>query len=264
MTAGTGTERATSAGTYDATLRGVNNYQADRELAARLLEICPELGGIARVNRDYLGATVLLAVAHLGITQFLDLGCGYPAPGGVLESVLAADDSTRVACVDCDPDIAGKYGHGPVLAERGERRARMVLADLARPEDVTGHPDMRGLIDFGRPVMCIFGAVLHYWRPEDGRRIVSGYMDRLPAGSAAAVTVVCNPDPAVHEAMRDAWTAGTGHDFVNLHSADDEAVASLFGDLSLLNPGAGPLSGVRHAGKACTRPYLAGGIAVKR
>lgn len=257
--------KASSAGTYDATLKGTDNHPADRALAARLAEICPELGRVARANRDYLGAAVLLAASHLGVRQFLDLGCGFPARGGVLESVLATADDTRIACVDSDRDIADpRYGYQAVLDEQGITRARMVLADLTKPDQVTGHPAMAGLIDSGQPVMVILGAVLHYWDAAEGRRIIAGYMDWLPPGSAAAVTVVACPDRARYEAMRQAWRAGTGFGYSDLHSDDDSVVAGLFGDLIMLNPGAGPVAGVRQAGQPRTRAYLAGGIGIKR
>ncbi len=258
-----GTGRATPGGAYDATLGGRDNFPADRALAAELLGICPELGRIAESNRLWLQAATLLAVSHLEIAQFLDLGCGYPAPGGVLEGVLNASDETRIGCVDCDEDIAGRYGYQAVLDEKGETRAKMVLADLTRPEGVTGHPGLRNLIDFGRPAFLVFGAVLHYWPAAEGRRIIAGYMDRIPAGSAVAVTVVASPDQAKHEAMRAAWRT-TGTDFVNLHSDDDSVVATLFEGLDLLRPGAGPVAGVRRAGAPCVKSYLSGGIAVKR
>lgn len=260
-----GTDRASSAGAYDATLGGHDNHPADRALAAELLRICPELARIAEANRTWLLAVTLLAISHLGITQFIDLGCGYPAPGGVLEAVLDASDETRIACVDSDPDIAGQYGHQAELDEQGITRARMVEADLTDPLGVIQHEAMRDLIDFGQPVMLVFGACLHYWPAETGQRIIAGYMEWLPPGSAVAVTVVASPDAAKHEAMREAWRA-TGQDFRNLHSDGPEysVVASLFGGLELLRPGAGPVAGVRRADGPCSRSYLSGGIAVKR
>lgn len=257
-----GTDRASSAGVYSATLGEKDNHPADRALSAELLRICPELGRIAAANRMWLQHAVLLAVARLEIRQFLDLGCGYPAEGGVLEAVLNSSGETAIGCVDSDPDIAGQYGHQAELDEQGITRARMVLADLTRPGEVAGHPDLRGLIDFGQPVFLTFGAVLHYWPAAAGQAIIAGYLDRLPAGSAVAVTVVASPDEAKHEAMRAAWRA-TGTDFVNLHSEDDSVVAGLFGGLELLRPGAGPVAGVRRATGPCTRSYLSGGIAVK-
>lgn len=253
--------KASSAGTYDATLKGTDNHPADRALAARLAEICPELGRVARANRDYLGAAVLLAASHLGVRQFLDLGCGFPARGGVLESVLATADDTRIACVDSDRDIADpRYGYQAVLDEQGITRARMVLADLTKPEEVAGHPAVRGLIDFGEPVMAVFGACLHYWPAAFGREVVAGYTARMAQGSGAVITVVACPDPCKHAAMRDAWRAGTGLGFEAYRDGD---AAALFGDLRVL-PGAGRLSGVWcPEGRRPADCYLAGGIAVK-
>ena len=63
---------------HDALLGGHDNFAADRELAGRLLEICPELGSAARENRAFIARAVDWA-ARQGIRQFADLGTGLPA-----------------------------------------------------------------------------------------------------------------------------------------------------------------------------------------
>jgi S-adenosyl methyltransferase len=70
--------RPNVARTYDALLGGHHNLAADRELARRLLEICPELASAARQNRAFITRAVTWA-ARQGIRQFADLGTGMPA-----------------------------------------------------------------------------------------------------------------------------------------------------------------------------------------
>lgn len=251
----------TPAGTIDAMQHGRNNDGADRDLAARLRQICPELEQIAEANRTWLAAAVLMSVSRFGITQFLDLGCGWPSAGSVMDGALEASEDTRVACVDTDPDIAHPvYGYGPVLAGRGITRAVMVQADLTGPAGVLAHPGVTGLLDLSRPVLVTLGAVLHYWDAATGAGIVAGYAGALAPGSAVALTVVASPDPGKHEALRAAWLAGTGRDFFNL---DPAGVAGLFGGLDVLPPGPGPVAGAWPADRGLRKSYLAGGIAIK-
>lgn len=255
----TGTGRATSAGVYDYVLQGQDNFPPDRELAARLLAIAPELGRLAKANREYLKAAVLLAAGQLDVRQVVDLGCGHPAKGGVLESALKAGDDVRCLCVDTDEDIADpRYGYQAVLDEQGITRAAVAQADLCCPDEVTGHP-AAGVIDFGKPVCVVAGLVLHYWPAEEAAGIVAAWADWLQPGSVVAVTVTAVPGRARYAAMRDAWQAGTGGDFCDYHQPG--TVAGLFGELKVLNPGPGPLCGLRDAEDE--RAYLAGGIAVK-
>jgi len=60
---------------------------------------------VARSNREFVGRAVTWA-AQQGIRQFIDLGCGLPAPLPVHESARAACPDARIAYVDNDPMAA--------------------------------------------------------------------------------------------------------------------------------------------------------------
>ena len=84
---------------YDCLLGSHDNFPADRELAGRLLEICPSLRGAARDNRALLGLAVTWATRQ-GIGRFADLGTGtsaHPSAGDAARAVILA---ARTAYID--------------------------------------------------------------------------------------------------------------------------------------------------------------------
>jgi hypothetical protein len=86
--AGLDPSRPSIARVWDFLLGGKDNYRADREQAARLIEIVPALVPLARESRAFTASAVTWLAGAQGISQFIDLGCGLPttppagAPGG--------------------------------------------------------------------------------------------------------------------------------------------------------------------------------------
>jgi hypothetical protein len=67
---------------YDYLLGGKDNFAVDREAAKQLLEVTPDMAGIVRDNRSFIGRAVRHLATKGGIRQFLDLGGGRrPDPG---------------------------------------------------------------------------------------------------------------------------------------------------------------------------------------
>jgi hypothetical protein len=88
---------------HDALLGGHDNFAADRELAGRLLEICPGLGSAVRENKAFIARAADWA-APQGIRQFADLGTGLPAHPSAA-AVRAVTPSVRLVYVDNDPVV---------------------------------------------------------------------------------------------------------------------------------------------------------------
>jgi hypothetical protein len=65
---------------YDFMLGGKDHFQADRDAAARLLEVLPGSAQACRANRDFLQRAVRYLSAA-GIRQFIDIGSGLPTAG---------------------------------------------------------------------------------------------------------------------------------------------------------------------------------------
>src|SRR5580693_4795923 len=72
------TGRPHPARVYDALIGGTNNFAADRETVARVLQKSPNARIAPRENRAFLGRAVRFLTAEAGLRQFLDIGTGLP------------------------------------------------------------------------------------------------------------------------------------------------------------------------------------------
>ena len=117
---------------YDYLLGGKDNFAADREAARQLLAVTPDMAGIVRDNRSFIGRVVRYLAGEAGIRQFLDLGGGLPTQTNVHEMAQRIAPDARVAYIDNDPVVCS---HGQALLAHGDQVA-MVRADLRDPAEV--------------------------------------------------------------------------------------------------------------------------------
>jgi SAM-dependent methyltransferase len=169
---------------YDYYLGGSHNFEVDREAARKAIEIMPGLPKIMQANRAFMRRAVRYAV-DCGITQFLDIGSGIPTFGNVHEVAQSAGPGARVVYVDNDPVAVA---HSRAVLE-GNDDATIVAADLRRPQEILGSPQVARLLDFGRPVALLLVAVLHFMAEEDDPQgAVAELRDALAPGSLLVLT----------------------------------------------------------------------------
>ena len=170
---------------YDYLLGGKDNFAADRTAAEQLIAAIPDVAGIARDNRSFLGRVVRYLVVQAGIRQFLDLGSGLPTQANVHELAQAVVPDVRVAYVDNDPVVVS---HGQALLTSGDRVA-VALADLRDPAGVMRHPDVAGLLDWAQPIAVLCTSTLHFVADEaEPHTIIAEYRDRMVPGSYLVIT----------------------------------------------------------------------------
>jgi hypothetical protein len=185
---------------YDYFLGGKDNYPADREVADQIAAIAPVARDIVRDNRAFLGRAVRFLAGQAGIRQFIDLGSGLPTKGNVHEIAQAIAPEARVVYVDNDAMVVT---HSRALLASDATLA--IQADLREPEAILGHPQVRELIDFERPIALLLVAILHFIPDdEDPFGIVARYRDGLPAGSYLAIShgtrdIPSRPDMSAEE-----------------------------------------------------------------
>ncbi|WP_328930497.1 SAM-dependent methyltransferase [Streptomyces sp. NBC_00190] len=169
---------------YDYYLGGSHNFEVDRQAARRAMEFMPGLPKIMQANRAFMRRAVRHAVAE-GVTQFLDIGSGIPTFGNVHEIAQAASPEARVVYVDHDPVAVA---HSRAVLE-GDDRCTVVAADLRKPRDILGAPEVGRLLDFDRPVALLLVAVLHFLEDaDDPYGAVAELRDALAPGSLLILT----------------------------------------------------------------------------
>jgi hypothetical protein len=169
---------------YDYFLGGKDNFPADRQVADQVLAIAPVAREVVEDNRAFLRRAVRVLTREAGIRQFVDLGSGLPTQGNVHEIAQAIAPDARVVYVDNDAMVVT---HSRALLAGDNTIA--VQADLREPGAILGHPEVRKLIDFDRPVALLLLAILHFV-PDDQNPhgIVARFRDLLPAGSYLALS----------------------------------------------------------------------------
>jgi S-adenosyl methyltransferase len=180
---------------YDYLLGGKDNYPADREVAEQVIAIAPVTREVVRDNRAFLRRAVGFLTGEAGIRQFIDLGSGLPTHGNVHEIAQAIASDARVVYVDNDAMVVT---HSRALLAGDNTIA--VQADLREPDGILGHPEVRKLIDFDRPVALLLLAILHFVPDDqDPWGIVARFRDALPPGSYLAVSHGTRDIPERHD-----------------------------------------------------------------
>ncbi|WP_018686401.1 SAM-dependent methyltransferase [Actinokineospora enzanensis] len=216
-------DRAHPARIYDYLLGGACNFEPDRVLAERILEVMPGAAEAARVNRAFLRRAVRYC-ADQGIQQFLDLGSGIPTVGNVHETA----PGSRVAYIDNDP-IA--VAHSEIeLADTPTAEA--VLGDLCDPDGVLDAEPVRRLIKPDEPVAVLMVAVLHFIpEPYDA---LARYVAAMPSGSYLALThgTVDTKPPSSGDVINLYENSGS-----SVAPRSREEVAALCDGLAIVEPG---------------------------
>ncbi|MGY5014986.1 SAM-dependent methyltransferase [Streptomyces sp. 900105755] len=190
------TAKPSSARVQDCLRRGKDHYPVDGELTERLLAVAPFLRDAVAINDAFATRVVALLAGRLGITQFIDLGCGLPTSPTLYETAAAATprgSGIAVAYVDHDPIV---MAHAATLltAPRPHRTAH-VHADLAQPDSILTDPDLLRALDLSRPVAVLAHNVLHELPDHLAYPAVSALTGRLARGSALSIT---HPTAALH------------------------------------------------------------------
>lgn len=225
-----GARKVTAAGLYDHYLGGTNNTAEEREAAARIRAVFPELEGTVWANRSFHQRAARW-ITQQGVRQFIDLGSGLPTQDNTHQIVQRVAPETCVVYVDYEPRTV-ELGN-ELMAD--EPNIAYVLADARNVDDVLGAPAVRELIDLNQPVGILATAVLHFVSDdEDPAGMVAKYMDQLVSDSyivLSHVTADRQPRERIKTFLDIYRAAGEMVYFRN-----KEQVEALFDGLELVPP----------------------------
>src|ERR1700751_2286818 len=136
---------------YDYWLGGKDNFQADREAAAQMIEVLPNILPGVRANRAFLRRAVQYLAGEAGIRQFLDIGTGLPTAGNTHEVAQAVAPESRIVYTDNDP--MGLVHAKALLTSAPGGATRYIEPDARDPDTVLA--EAARTLDFGQPVAVI-------------------------------------------------------------------------------------------------------------
>jgi hypothetical protein len=222
---------------YNVWLGGKDHFAPDREAARRVAECRPQVVAGARANRQFLGRVVRHLAGKRGITQFLDIGTGLPAPENTHEVAQSLDPAARIVYADNDPIV---LAHARALMTSTREGACDCLdADLHDPAAILA--GAARTLDLARPAAILLLAVLHFVPDaDDPGGILATLAAGLAPGSYVALSHVTSDfAPAAVAsgvaAYNEAVPAG-------ITARSHAQVSALLGGLSLVAPGVVPVS----------------------
>jgi hypothetical protein len=218
---------------YDFFLGGKDNFAADREAAASVVEAYPVMPRTARENRAFLGRAVRF-LAGRGVRQFIDVGCGLPTADNTHQIAHRAAPGSEIVYVDNDPVV---LVHACALLHGEETRTptAVVEGDLREPKGILSHPDVRASIDFTRPVGLLLVAVLHFLRDtEDPAGIIATLTAATVPGSYVVVShATGDTDPQMAAEAASVYDTASAPLVLRSHAQ----VTTLLDGLDLVEPG---------------------------
>jgi len=216
---------------YDYFLGGFHNFAIDREAAARVKTIYPDVARVMAANRAFLRRAVRFLLDQ-GIDQFLDLGAGIATVGSVHEIVGAINPNAHVVYVDNDPVAVG---HTRALLSENPT-VTIIDVDARDIGSILTHSDVRRLLDFSRPVGVLIIALLHFITSDDeAHALVRTLHDALAPGSYIAIAHATVDDvPADIARQLEQLYAGTTNPG---RARSRAAIEAFFTGLTTVDPG---------------------------
>jgi hypothetical protein len=146
---------------WDYLLGGYYNFEIDRKVADRVMQVSPDIRFGALANRSFLRRAVRF-MGNQGVTQFLDLGSGLPTVGPVHEIAHGMNPNSRTVYADNDP-IAITHSQS-ILA--GDPKVLVIEEDIQNIGKIFENKGVKQLIDFHQPIGVLLVAVLHFIKDD--------------------------------------------------------------------------------------------------
>ncbi|SED14691.1 S-adenosyl methyltransferase [Amycolatopsis tolypomycina] len=175
---------------YDGFLGGNNFYEVDRVVMDKIRAAVPEAVDIARGNRGFHNRALRMLAGQTKIRQYVDCGSGLPTAENTHQIVQRIDKDNTVVYLDNDPVV---LAHGRALLVENDF-THMVEADIFKPQEVLGHPEVLAHVDFTEPVALLQVGTMHHCEGDGVFDIMREYIDALPSGSYVVLSHFFDPE----------------------------------------------------------------------
>ncbi|MEC3952654.1 SAM-dependent methyltransferase [Nocardia sp. CDC153] len=225
--------RPNPARVYNYMLGGKDNYDADRLVGDRMLQVAPDTKDTAWHSRRFLMEAVRIA-AESGIRQFVDIGAGIPFTPNVHEVAQEIEPSAIVASIDFDPVV---FAHSNALLSSAPG-VTPILADIREPDKLLELAQNEAGIDFSQPVIFLIVGVLHFvMDDEQPFEAVARLRDAMVPGSLLAIQ---HASTNTHPFFKNTSSNDTVGSPSQVDFRPPEVVERFFEGLEMLPPGLAP------------------------
>jgi S-adenosyl methyltransferase len=218
---------------------GDDNFALDRSAGDAYAEGYPEIFYLARQSRRFLMRAVRVIAEEGGVHQFLDLGCGLPAPSGLRNVHDIAQEihpRARVVYVDNDKVVIS-HADALLKSRTPEGATAYIEADVHDPEPILAQA--ADTLDFSQPVGILMVGVLgHVAEYDEARSIVDRLLAAVPTGSYLVVSDGTDVDENKVKGVVQRNSSGVAA----YYSRSLAQFGDYFAGLELLDPGCVPVS----------------------
>jgi hypothetical protein len=229
---GIDTTKANIARVYDYWLGGSHNFRADQDAARMAIALDPNIQGMMRANRAFLGRAVRFLAGQAGIRQFLDIGSGIPTENNVHQVAQEVAPGSRVVYADND-EVAVAHSR-LILTDNPD--AAIIQADVREPEKILAALETRRLIDLDQPVAVLLLAVLHFLsEADDPEGVIATLREALAPGSYLVICHACHDArPELASTFESVYNKRVTAQF---NTRTREQITGLFDGFTILDPG---------------------------
>jgi hypothetical protein len=212
---------------------GKDNYRLDRDAAERMATRYPGIFDMARQTRLFLMRGVHYLAGEVGIRQFLDIGCGLPAPHpfkNTHEIAQEIDPSSRIVYVDNDPVVMA-HARALMTAADGRVSTDYHESDIREIDQVLAHAAT--VLDFSEPVAVLVLGVLGAISYDEALAVVERIKSAMASGS-----YLLHEDGVALSAQRRAAVADRNKTGMNRYELrEPEQLLRFYTGLDLVEPG---------------------------
>lgn len=215
---------------------GKDNYPLDRRAGEIMAASYPDIFYLARQCRLFLARAVRLVASEGGVRQFLDLGCGLPAPPDLFDLHLVAQRvhrDARVVYLDNDKAVLA-HARALMTSSTDEGVCVYVESDARNIDYVLN--EARQTLDFDRPIGVVLFGLLGAIGLDEAMALVARLRDEAAGGSYFMI----NDSVQLGEEMVRAQERRRQTGIDNYTLRTPEQFAAYFEGLELMDPGIVP------------------------
>jgi hypothetical protein len=219
-----------SARVWNYWLGGKDYYPPDRIVGDQVMAMFPDITGLARADRAFLGRAVAYLAGEAGIRQFLDIGTGLPTANNTHQVAQAIAPESRIVYVDNDPLVL--VHARALLTSTPEGACDYIDADMRDTGKILA--EAARTLDFTKPVaLMMLGIVGQVPDSDHPQAIIAQLMNVMPPGSYLALSDGVDTSPTFTDAVKH-YNENSANTY---HPRSPAQITGFFDGLELVEPG---------------------------